>query len=182
MSIFARLWSLMAFCRRSTHNWLQNISARFVSAHPIENQTGDRRKPRPEVSASSPMLHSPHNQSTAIPPVSQPSQWTSTQPRPVNLTQQLLQPDTKSVLEKGFNFGITQNISPKLLSLTLSWNVEVGMDRTYVVRSRSFETFLGEGFLFYLGTCHCTVSLLCLFQVGRPNFKSLGKSSASPQT
>ena len=44
----------------------------------------------------------------------------------------------------------------------------------YVVRSRSFETFLGERFLFYLGTCHCTVSVLCLFQVHRPNFKSLG--------
>ena len=44
----------------------------------------------------------------------------------------------------------------------------------YVVRSRSFETFLGEIFLFYLATCHCTVSFLCLFQVGRSNFKSLG--------
>ena len=44
----------------------------------------------------------------------------------------------------------------------------------YVVRSRSFDTFLGEIFLFYIRTCHCTVSFLCLFQVGRPNFKFLG--------
>ena len=45
--------------------------------------------------------------------------------------------------------------------------------RTTYVRSQSFETFW-EIFLFYLGTCHCTVSFLCLFQAGRPNFKSLG--------
>ena len=45
----------------------------------------------------------------------------------------------------------------------------------FFVKGGQNDSFLEETFIFYLGTCYYTVSFLCLFQVGRPNFKSLGR-------
>ena len=120
----ARLRKVFETCKRVFGRWLESISSLCSAAPSFIYQDAYPRSYAEVFETHS--QERPFNQPPVLASATQPEEQTKTTPRLVNLTLQVLGPNTMKILEKGPNFGITQKITPKILAL-----VEAGIERTY---------------------------------------------------